>query len=61
MSPAKTGDLLHEGCNHSLGLLTQEMRDGTEDLSEILCSELVNFTFPLTVVRQSATKKFTYH
>lgn len=61
MPPAKTGDLLHEGCNHSLGLLSQETRDGTEDLSEILCSEFVNFTYPLTVVRQSPTKNFTYY
>lgn len=60
MPPAKTLNLLHEGCNHSLGLLTQEMRDGTEDLSEILFSEFVNFTYLLTVVRQSVSNKKFY-
>lgn len=56
MPPAKTHDLLDEAWNHSLGLLTQEMMDGAEDLSEILCSGFVNFSYTLTVVMESARK-----
>lgn len=34
---------------------TQEIRDGTDDSSESLCSGFVNSSCPLTVVMQSAT------